>query len=234
MSLTLDVWSDIACPWCYVGKRRLEDALKSYGDKTDEDVSLRWRSFQLDSRAPAEYDEGVRYVQRLARKYGRSETEAQGMIDSMQATAQKEGLDFDFVSIRAGNTFDAHRLLHFALENGAQDAMKERLFSAYLCEGALMSDVETLVRCAQDVGLEAAEARSVLASDKYASAVRDDQATAAQIGVRGVPFFVVAERFGLSGAQPPSRILEVLLQASREQEPQSISEGAVCSADAPC
>lgn len=234
MTLTLDVWSDIACPWCYVGKRRLEDALKSYRDKTDEDVSVRWRSFQLDSRAPAEYDADVRYVQRLARKYGRSEAEAQGMIDSMRVTAQKEGLDFDFVSIRAGNTFDAHRLLHFAHEQGLQDALKERLFSAYLCEGALMSDGDTLVRCAQDVGLEAADARAVLASDKYASAVRDDQATASQIGVRGVPFFVVASRFGLSGAQPPGQILEVLLQASREQEPERFAEGAVCSPEAPC
>lgn len=234
MTLTLDVWSDIACPWCYVGKRRLEDALNSYRNKTDEDVSVRWRSFQLDSSAPAEYDEGIRYVQRLARKYGRSESEAQGMIDSMRATAKKEGLDFDFVSIRAGNTFDAHRLLHYALEHGVQDALKERLFAAYLCEGALMSDAETLVRCAQDVGLEAAEVRSLLSSDKYASAVREDQATAAQIGVRGVPFFVVAERFGLSGAQPPEQILDVLLQASQEQEAKEFAEGAVCSPEAPC
>ncbi|MFT5353852.1 MAG: putative DsbA family dithiol-disulfide isomerase [Polyangiales bacterium] len=239
MTLTLDVWSDIACPWCYVGKRRLEGALKSYTKKTNEEVSLRWRSFELDSSAPTEYPGDLRYAQRLARKYGRSETAAQEMIDSMDETAQKEGLVFDFESIRAGNTFDAHRLLHFAHERGLQDALKERLFSAYFCEGKLMSDTDTLVRCAQDVGLDAGEVRTILASDDYSKAVREDQATAGQIGVRGVPFFVVAERFGLSGAQPAERILEVLLEASQDQAikdhgESDHGEGAVCSPEAPC
>lgn len=234
MTLSLDVWSDIACPWCYVGKRRLQDALKSFSKKTDEDVSIRWRSFELDSSAPLEYAGDVRYVERLARKYGRSEAAAQEMIDSMCATAQKEGLDFDFESIRAGNTFDAHRLLHFAHERGVQDALKERLMSAYLCEGMLMSNTDTLVRCAQDVGLDATEVRSLLASDEHAASVREDQALAAQIGVRGVPFFVVADRFGLSGAQPPERILEVLIEASQDRVAKEYAEGVTCTPEAPC
>ena len=234
MELTLDVWSDIACPWCYVGKRRLEKALEEYRDETGEAVSLRWRSFELDPKAPGEYGGELRYVERLARKYGRSEAAAQQMIDSMAATARAEGLDFDFESIRAGNTFDAHRLLHFASEKGLQDALKERLLFAYFSEGKLMSDTETLVQSALEVGLEESEVRDILNSERYAAEVREDQALASRIGVRGVPFFVVMERFGLSGAQPPERILEVLLEARREGRPQEHSEGAVCSPEAPC
>ena len=223
MTMTLDVWSDIACPWCYIGKRRLERALVAFTNKTG---------------APAEYPGDLRYVQRLARKYQRSEAAAQGMIDSMCATAREEGLELDFEPIRAGSTFDAHRLLHLAESHGVQDALKERFFAAYLSEGVLMSDADALVRCTSDVGLDVDAVRDVLATGRYADAVRQDQAMAAEIGVRGVPFFVVAERFGLSGAQPSERILEVLLEASHDvavkEGVKEHEDGAVCSPDAPC
>ena len=226
-ALQLDVWSDIACPWCYVGKRRLEAAIADY----DGEITVRWRSFELDPRAKAENSPDVNYVDRLAKKYGRSRLEAQSMIDGMTQTAAAEGLDFHFEKIRAGNTFDAHRVLHLAHEHGKQNALKERLFAAYLEEGALMSDADTLVRLAADVGLDAELVRACLASDQYAKEVRADQAQAAAIGVRGVPFFVVENRYGLSGAQPAEAFAGVFEQAAAEKVPvvtPAVTEGAMC------
>ncbi len=228
--LQLDVWSDIACPWCYVGKRRLEAAIADY----DGEVTVHWRSFQLDPSARAEYSADVSYVERLARKYGRSRAEAQGMIDGMTQTAAGEGLDFHFEKIRAGNTFDAHRALHFAHAHGKQGALKERLFAAYLEEGALMSDVDTLVRLGSEVGLDDELLRACLASDQYAAEVRDDVAQAGALGVRGVPFFVVERRFGMSGAQPADAFLDVFERAASEKIElltPAADDGAVCGPD---
>lgn len=213
--LQLDVWSDIACPWCYVGKRRLETALESF----EGEVELRWHAFELDPNAPHEYDAGVSYAERLGRKYGRSPSEAQQMIDSMTQTAAADGLDFHFETIRPSNTFKAHRLLRYALEQGKQGALKERLMAAYLSEGQLMSDTDTLVRLAGEVGLDEEEARGVLESERFSAEVRRDEQEAAQIGIRGVPFFVVGGRYGVSGAQAPEALLEVLNKARAEQAP---------------
>ena len=223
--LELDVWSDIACPWCYVGKRRLEAAIADYEGK----VTIRWRAFQLDPTARAEYSADVSYVDRLAKKYRRSRAEAQEMIDGMTQTAAGEGLDFHFEKIRAGNTFDAHRALHFAHAHGKQDALKERLFAAYLEEGALMSDVDTLVRLGADVGLDDELLRGCLAGDQYADDVRADLAEAASLGIRGVPFFVVERKYGMSGAQPAEAFLDVFEKAASEKsELVLVAEGAAC------
>src|SRR5258705_2702474 len=142
--LRIDVWSDIACPWCYVGKRRLERALKEFPHA--DDVKVVWHAFELDPTAPKERDASVSHAERIAKKYGISVEQARRSSERLSETARGEGLAFDFEHIRSGSTFDAHRLVHLASQRDKQDAMKERLLRAYLEEGALMSDPGTPAR----------------------------------------------------------------------------------------
>jgi len=230
-TLRIDIWSDVACPWCYVGKRRLEGALARF--EHADDVEVRWHAFELDPSTPKEVDMSVPYAERLARKYRTSPAAAQQMIDRMAGQAAEDGIEMRFDIARPGNTFDAHRIIHLAGERGLQDAMKERLLKAYMTEGELVSDHETLARLAGEVGLDAEEARSVLASDQYAQEVRDDEAKAAALGITGVPCFVLAEQFGVTGAQPVETLLRVLERAWREVAPAPIefAEGATCGPD---
>jgi predicted DsbA family dithiol-disulfide isomerase len=202
--MRIDVWSDVACPWCYVGKRRLESALARF----PHDVEVVWRSFELDPAAPLERSGD--YAGHLAAKYGRTRAQAQEMLDSMTATAAVEGLDYRFDLARGGSTYDAHRLLHLAAARGVQDALKERLLRALFTDGALVGDRETLVRLAAEVGLDPAEVRWLLEGDAYGEAVRADEAEARALGITGVPFFVVDGRYGVSGAQPADVLLQVL------------------------
>lgn len=228
--LRIDVWSDIACPWCYVGKRRLEVALAGFPHR--DAVEVVWRAFELDPSAPRELGATPPYAARLARKYGTGVTEAQAMIDRMTATAAADGLDFHFERIRPGNTFDAHRLLHLARERGLQDALKERLFRAYLCEGEAIGDPAALARLAAEVGLAAEEATAALASERYAREVRADEDEARRLGIRGVPFFVFAGRHAVSGAHPSEALLRALTTAWAEvQGADEDVEGAACGPD---
>ena len=225
-TLKLDVWSDIACPWCYVGKRRLEAALAEFPHR--DAVSITWHSFELDPSAPAVQPATPSYAERLAKKYGRSVAHAQGMIDNMTRVAAVDGLDLRFDRVRAGNTFDAHRLLHLAAAKGVQGAMKERLLRAYLTEGEAIGEPAVLARLAMEVGLDEAEVRAMLAGDAYAAEVRADESNARDIGINGVPFFAVAERYGVSGAQPPEVLLEVLTKAWDDLAAEPAAEGEVC------
>src|SRR3954447_25200461 len=159
--MQLEIWSDIACPWCYVGKRRIEAALRLF----DGDVDLTWRSFELDPTAPPERPGA--YRDHLAKKYGRTPQEAQAMLDQMTAQAAEDGLELHFETARPGNTFDAHRLVHLAATHDRQDAMKERLMRAYLSEGELISDHDTLRRLAVEVGIPEDEAADTLASGRF-------------------------------------------------------------------
>jgi predicted DsbA family dithiol-disulfide isomerase len=229
--LRVDVWSDIACPWCYVGKRRLEAALEKFPHR--DAVEVVWRAFELDPAAPTERPADVGYAERIAKKYGCSLKEAEGMVTRMTDVAATDGLDFHFERIRPGNTFDAHRVLHLALERGKQDAVKERLLLAYMTEGAAIGDPETLVRLAADAGLEAEEVRATLASDAFARQVRDDEEEAGQLGISGVPFFVFAGKLAVSGAQPAELLLRALTQSWNElvAKPEVFAEGAVCGPD---
>ena len=213
--MKVEIWSDVVCPWCYVGKRRFEQALAAFPQR--EQVEVVWRSFELDAQAPRERTGD--YAALLAAKYGFSVERGQQMIDTMTATAAQEGLDFRFDRARVGNTFDAHRLLHLAAERGVQDAVKERLMHATFTEGEPIGDRETLVRLAAEAGLDADEARQVLTSDRYAGAVRADEQQARAYGISGVPFFVVDGRYGVSGAQPAGALLEVLQTAWSERRP---------------
>jgi predicted DsbA family dithiol-disulfide isomerase len=205
-TLPVQVWSDIACPWCYIGKRRLEAAIRRVAP--DIRVDVRWRSFELDPSAPREQPAGTTYAARLARKYGIPEREAQERIDSMTEVAASDGLELRFDRIRPGNTFDAHRLLHLAHERGLQDALKERLFRAYFSEGAAIGDTITLTGLGVEAGLPRDEVERILESDAYGGDVRSDEAEAQRLGIHGVPFFVLANRYGVSGAQPSDVLVE--------------------------
>lgn len=227
--MRIDVWSDIACPWCYVGKRRLERALKEF----PHDVNVVWHSFELDPSAPKERDASVSHAERIAKKYGISTEQARKNTQRLTDTARAEGLAFDFDHIRSGNTFDAHRLVHFAQSRGLQDVVKERLLQAYLEQGALMSDHATLIRLGAEVGLDESETTEMLASDQYADEVRADEAQAQALGISGVPCFVLDRRLAVSGAQSPQILLSALHQAwtEREEAPDQLPEGAVCGPD---
>jgi len=226
--MEIEIWSDIACPWCYVGKRRFEAALAEFEHR--DDVRVTWRSFELDPAAPPER-EGDR-AERLAEKYGMTVEQAREMGRQMTETAAGEGLDFRFDIQRSGTTFDGHRVIHLADEHGLQDAMKERLLRAYFSEGELMSDHDTLVRLASEVGLDPDETRAMLASDRFAAEVRDDERTAAQFGISAVPTFVVDRAIGASGAHPPEALLQLLHQGWERSRPVPvIAGGETCGAD---
>jgi predicted DsbA family dithiol-disulfide isomerase len=207
--LRVEIWSDIACPWCYIGKRRFEAALAEF-DHSDE-VEVTWRSFELDPSAPRER-EGDR-VEQLARKYGTTREQAQAMHEQMTGIAAGEGLDLRFDIARSGNTFDAHRLTHLAAAHGLQDAMKERLFRAYLSEGQAIGDPAVLERLALELGMPEDEVRDVLTGDRYAGEVREDEQLAASLAITAVPFFVVDRAIAASGAQPPALLRELLDRA---------------------
>jgi predicted DsbA family dithiol-disulfide isomerase len=225
----VEIWSDIACPWCYVGKRRFDAALAAFEHR--DDVTVTWRSFELDPSAPA--DRGVDAATHLADKYGTSREQAVAMNEKMTSTAAGEGLDFHFERVRGGNMFDAHRVVHLAKAHGLQDAMKERLMRAYLTEGELMSDHAVLQRLAAEVGLPEDEVRDLLATDRFADAVRDDERTASALGIHAVPFFVVDRRIGASGAQPPEVLGELLRRAWADSQPAIpvVAAGDTCGVD---
>ena len=224
--LEVQVWSDIACPWCYVGKRRLEAAIARMPSPADIDVV--WRAFELDPSAPAVAPADVSYVERLARKYRTALPQAQAMIDRMTSVAAAEGLSFRFDLIQPGNTFDAHRVIHLARERGVQGAVKERLLRGYMTEGAAIGDPEVLVRLASDAGLEGGEVGDLLAGDRYAAEVRADEDQAREFGIHAVPFFVLGGVYGISGAQPVELLHEALMQAWQEAPQAEYAEGAAC------
>jgi predicted DsbA family dithiol-disulfide isomerase len=226
--MNVEIWSDIACPWCYVGKRRFEAALDQFEHR--DDVHVDWRSFELDPGAPP-VREGDR-AEHLARKYGTTLERARQMQDNMTRVAAGEGLDFRFDRARSANMLDAHRLIHLAKSRGLQDEMEERLFRAYLSEGEVLSDHETLTRLAAEVGLDEDEVRETLASDRFEADVRSDERTAAALGIDGVPFFVVDRALGAAGAQPPEVLLELLRQGWQARNPIAVvAEGPACGPD---
>jgi predicted DsbA family dithiol-disulfide isomerase len=224
----VEIWSDIACPWCYVGKRRFEAALAQF--EHADDVSVSWRSFELDPSAPVER-EGDNAA-RIARKYGITVERAREMQQHLVDQAAAEGLDFRFDIVRSGATFDGHRIIHLAAEHGLGDAMKERLMRAYFTEGTLVGDHDSLVALGVEVGLPEDEIRVLLAGDRFAEEVRDDERTATELGINAVPTFVVDRARGVSGAQSPEVLLN-LLRTGWENRPQVgvIEDGASCGVD---
>ena len=209
MPFIVEIWSDVVCPWCYLGKRRFESALSHFEHR--DDVEVVWRSFELDPNA--ERNPSGTSAERLAAKYGMSPEDAAASQQRLSGLAAEVGLEYHLDRTRGGNTFDAHRLIQLGSEHGIQDAVKERLMRAYFTETVQIDDHETLVRLAAEAGLDADQARTVLASDAFADAVRDDEELARRIGINGVPFFVFGRRYGVSGAQPSDVLLEALDKA---------------------
>lgn len=235
--MRVEIFSDVVCPWCAVGKRRFEAALDRF-EHADE-VDVVWRAFELDPQAPTRRQGD--YADRLARKYGMSREQAVAANERLTAAGAAEGFAFHFDKAQPGNTFDAHRLLHHARSSasGRQDALKERLLVAYFTEGEAIGERETLVRLAVEAGLDGEECRAVLAGDRYADEVRADERDASELGVTGVPFFVVDGKFGIPGAQDAETILSVLRRAWAKAHPLEMAavpadgtaDGTVCEGD---
>jgi predicted DsbA family dithiol-disulfide isomerase len=175
-----------------------------------DEVTVMWRSFELDPEAAAA-PEGTA-AERLAAKYGMNLERAQTLQAEMTERGAAEGLEYRFDMARGGNTFDAHRLIHLAATYGHQAAAQERLMRAYFSEGEAISDPETLLRLVTELGVDADEVRDVLAGDRFAEDVREDEQLATRLGIQGVPFFVLDRRYGVSGAQPPEVLLQALIQ----------------------
>jgi len=205
----VEIWSDIACPWCYVGKRRFEAALAAFEGR--EEVTVRWRAFELDPDAEREREADL--ASELAAKYGITREEALARRAQLVAVAAGEGIAMAPASTRSSNTFDGHRLLALAAHDGRQDALKERLLRAHHCEGESVGNRATLERLAIEVGLDGEAVREVLAGERFAQEVRADEATARALGIDAVPFFVIDRAYGAAGAQSPEVLGQFLRHA---------------------
>ena len=220
--MRVEIWSDIACPWCYVGKARFEKALDAFPHR--DEVEVVHRSFELDpGRAKGDIQPVIKM---LTKKYGMSEAQAQAGEENLGTQAAAEGLDYRTRDRDHGNTFDMHRLLHFAKEQGRQDELIGLLYKANFAEErTVFDDDERLVELAVAAGLDADAARKVLADPAaYADAVRADEREAAELGANGVPFFVLDRKFGVSGAQPAEVFTQALTQAWGERPPLTLIE----------
>ncbi|MGY1781533.1 DsbA family oxidoreductase [Geodermatophilus sp. SYSU D01036] len=213
--MRIEVWSDVVCPWCYIGKRRLETALERFPHR--DRVEVVWRSFQLDPTIP----EGETHatLPALAAKYGRPVEDMRAMMRHVEETAAGEGLEYHLADGVSGNTLLAHEVIHLAAERGLQGAVKERLLHAHFEEGRSVFDVDSLAALAVEVGLDEAEVRAALADHRFRPAVLADGATAQALGATGVPFFVVNRKYGAAGAQPAELLLQVLERAWADAHP---------------
>jgi predicted DsbA family dithiol-disulfide isomerase len=210
--MQVEIWSDVVCPWCYLGKRRFEQALAGFEHR--DGVQVMYRSFELDPTAPAGVTTPT--VELLAQKYGMSPEQASQAQRQMEERAAGDGLTFRMDGLRSGNTRDAHRLIQLAKDRGRQDAMVERLHKAYFSEQDSVFDHEALTRLAVDAGLDREEVAGVLAGDSYDDHVDTDEAMAQALGATGVPLFVIDRKYGISGAQPAETITQVLQRAWSE------------------
>ena len=216
--MKIDIWSDIACPWCYIGKRRFEAALAAFPHR--DEVEVQWRSFQLDPTLPEHYD-GTE-VQYLSERKGIDPAQLAGMLEQVTVQAAGEGLSYDYDSLVVANSFSAHRLIHLAkAEAGpaAADAAKEALLSAHFEQGRNIGSTDVLAEIGAGVGLDPERVRAVLATDDYTDAVNQDIAEARSLGVNGVPFFVIDRKYGISGAQPSELFTQALETAWAESRP---------------
>jgi predicted DsbA family dithiol-disulfide isomerase len=219
-AMQVEIWSDVVCPWCYLGKRHFEQALEGFAHRAD--VAVTYRSFELDPGAP----QGVTTptAERLAAKYGMTAAQAHDAQRQMEQRAAQRGLTFRMDGLRSGNTRDAHRLLHLAKARGRQAELAERLHRAYFTEQASIFDAASLAGLAADAGLDRDEALAVLASDEYGQDVDTDERMAQSLGVTGVPFFVLGRRYAVSGAQPPEIMAEALERAWAETRAEAKAE----------
>ncbi|MDP4147408.1 MAG: DsbA family oxidoreductase [Bacillota bacterium] len=210
--MKIEVWSDFVCPFCYIGKRRFEIALDKFQHK--EEVELVFRSFELDTHAKKKYDENIHEL--IAKKYGISVEQAKASNNQLVAQAKAIGLNYNFDDLIPTNTFDAHRLSHYAKAEGKMKDLSERIFKAYFVDSQNISDHKVLANLAVDAGLNIDKALEVLESDRYTAEVRKDEQEASKLQINGVPYFVFNNKFAVSGAQPTEVFLEALEKAKKE------------------
>lgn len=210
--MNVEIWSDVMCPFCYIGKRKFEKALEQFPHKNN--INIIWKSFQLDPSTVT--DPSLNTVEHLAHKKGWSKQQAQETTAHVTNIAKQVGLDFHFEKAVVANSFDAHRLSHLAKKYGKQNDLEEKLFLAYFTEGKNTADHSTLLQIGKDLGMDEQEITSVLNSDTYANEVEQDIMEAQQVGVRGVPFFVLDRKYAVSGAQESETFLGALSKAYEE------------------
>ncbi|HET6858185.1 MAG TPA: DsbA family oxidoreductase [Streptomyces sp.] len=207
--ITVDIWSDVVCPWCYIGKRRFEAALSKFEHR--ESVTVTWRSFELDPDGPR--DSELTIPQCMQRDLGMTPRQAAEGVSAITALAANVGLDYRLQNARPVNTYDVHRLIHFGEHHGVGDAIRERLLLGYTGEGAYLGDRKTLVRLGTEAGLDTAAVETLLDGDEFGDRVRADEEMAARFGVRGVPGFVFNSKFPVSGVHSITSIVDQLEQA---------------------
>jgi predicted DsbA family dithiol-disulfide isomerase len=210
--LTVDIWSDIMCPFCYIGKRHFEKALEQFAHK--DQVKVMWHSFQLDPGIPSPMPERVTVYEYLAKRKGMSYDDSVSMHATVVRMAAAAGLEYNFEKAVVANSFDAHRLIQLAKEQGKDDAAEERLFGAYFTEGKDLSDHKTLLELGTDMGMDPVAVTNALTGDDYAYKVKQDLQAADALGIRGVPFFVFASKYTVSGAMPVEGFAEALNKVS--------------------
>ncbi|MBD2756501.1 DsbA family oxidoreductase [Spirosoma validum] len=234
--MQVEIWSDVMCPFCYIGKRKFENALAQFSDR--DEIDIVWKSFQLDPNQPTVPNKTVQ--QYLAERKGMSVQQAQQMTDHVTNVAKQAGLTFHFDKAVTANSFDAHRVSHLAKQNGLQNELEEQLFAAYFTDGRNTADHATLVQLGTDIGLDANEVKTVLQSDQYANDVQADIYEARQLGVQGVPFFVFNRKYAVSGAQESQTFLGALGQSYAEWKKAQaetvleVVEGSICTTDGEC
>ena len=208
-TMKVEIWSDVMCPFCYIGKRKFEKALASFPGK--DQVEVEWKSFQLNPALTTDPTKNT--IQHLAESKGWTLDYTKETISYVANMAREVGLNYDFDHAVVANSFDAHRVIQFAKTKGKGDDMEERLFKAYFTEGKNTADHKVLLQLANDCGLVSAEVEEVLKSDRFASEVRNDIAESEKLGITGVPFFVIDRKYGISGAQDPKVFLDTLTKA---------------------
>ena len=210
--MKVEIWSDVICPFCYIGKRKFEAALNSFPQK--DSIQVEWRSFELNPNLKYKPErDAFSYIAEIK---GQTREWSVRVHDTMTKSAKSVGLDYNFDKAKITNSFDAHRVIQLAKKYQLTDAVEERFFKAYFTDGELMSDHETLVRLAAEAGLSKEEVSTALATDQYAEEVRNDVAEARRLGINGVPFFVLNQKYGVSGAQDTSVFTETLQKAFDE------------------
>ncbi len=222
--MRVDIWSDVVCPFCYIGKKRLEHVAEEAGIE----LEIHWHSFELDPNAPAKHD--TSNTERLAKKYGRSYAEMEEMERNVAAMAASEGINFQWQKANSGNSFNAHRIIHLAQSKGLGNEAKEAFFHAYMTEGLAIGEREVVEEIASRIGLDNAEVEYVLDSDELADFVRHDEKIAhEQLKVTGVPFFVFDQKLALSGAQPREVFLQALQKADSDDQNIEQTDAAQCN-----
>lgn len=214
--IKVDIWSDIACPWCYIGKRKFEDAVGRFEALPGSaPVEIEYHSFELAPDTPVDFEGSE--IDFLVGHKGLPEEQVEEMLGVVTTAARSVGLDYDFAALQHTNTVKAHELLHHAKEHGKQPEVKERLLRAYFVEGRHIGHIDELAQLAAEVGLDPSDVSRVLDADEYRAAVRADQELAVRLGINAVPFFVIDGRYGVSGAQSPETFLDALRQAAGER-----------------